>query len=67
LFNIGDKVRLVRGQQRPEIKDGEIGMVSEIEEYPILMGPVPRIRVRFGDRDTAWEMPNQLEGAVSVG
>jgi hypothetical protein len=61
-FNFGDKVRLVRGQQRPEIKDGEIGMVSEIEEYPILMGPVPRIRSEISSRAglaPAWSAPSR--------
>lgn len=60
-FSVGDKVRLIPGQQRPEIKPGEIGVVSQIEDYPLMMGPAPRMRVQFGDRETAWEVPSQFQ------
>jgi transcriptional regulator with XRE-family HTH domain len=60
-FSIGDQVRLIAGQQRPEIRTGDVGTVCEIEDHPIIMGPAPRIRVQFGNRKTAWEVPTQFE------
>jgi len=48
-------------QQRPEIRASDVGTVCEIEDYPIMMGPAPRIRVQFGNRKTAWEVPTQFE------
>ncbi|WP_128970728.1 helix-turn-helix domain-containing protein [Bradyrhizobium tropiciagri] len=63
-FSVGDRVRLIRGQQRPEISAGDIGTVCEVEDYPIMMGPAPRIRVGFGSHITAWETPTQFEMAI---
>jgi hypothetical protein len=60
-FSVGDQVRLIAGQQRPEIRSGDLGTVCEIEDYPIMMGPAPRIRVQFGNHKTAWEVPTQFE------
>ncbi len=60
-FSVGDRVRLIAGQRRPDVQAGEVGMVCEIEDYPIMMGPAPRIRVRFGSCETAWEVPTQFE------
>ena len=62
-FSVGDKVRLIPGQQRTGVKPGEIGVVCQIEDYPLMMGPAPRMRVQFGDRETAWEVPTQFERA----
>jgi hypothetical protein len=48
----GSSERRFRGaasQQRPDIRAGD---VSEIEDYPTMMGPAPRIRVQFGNRNT---------------
>ncbi|GLR84037.1 helix-turn-helix domain-containing protein [Bradyrhizobium iriomotense] len=60
-FSVGDQVRLIPGQQRPEIGAGDVGIVCEIEDYPIMMGPAPRIRVKFTNHTTAWEIPTQFE------
>jgi transcriptional regulator with XRE-family HTH domain len=39
--------------------------IIEVESFPILQGPVPRVRARFkGTEPTAWTMPSEFEFAA---
>ncbi len=60
-FRVGDSVRFRLGKEAQGITSGEIGVVSDVETYPIRTGPVPMIRVRFAGRETAWESPGMFE------
>jgi hypothetical protein len=43
------------------VEPGAIGTIIEVEQFPGLAGPGPKVRIRVGDYESPWVLPGQLE------
>jgi len=62
-FRIGDRVKYRTGRAPDPMLWHVIGEIVEVEAFPILQGPVPRVRARIKGIETAWTMPSEFEFA----
>ncbi len=65
-FRVGDRVKYRLGRAPDPMQWHAIGEIIEVEAYPILMGPVPRVRARIAGVESAWTMPSEFEFGVET-
>jgi DNA-binding XRE family transcriptional regulator len=65
-FQAGDRVKYRVGRAPDPMLWHAAGEIIEVESFPILQGPVPRVRARFKGTETAWTMPTEFEFAFET-
>jgi transcriptional regulator with XRE-family HTH domain len=65
-FQVGDRVKYRVGSAPDPMLWRAAGEIIEVESFPILQGPVPRVRARFKGTETAWTMPSEFEFAFET-
>jgi hypothetical protein len=61
MFPIGTKVRFIETFRPEAVAPDAVGIVVEIEPLPAVLGPPPRVRVRFGDYLSHWLVRGELK------
>jgi transcriptional regulator with XRE-family HTH domain len=65
-FRVGDRIKYRAGRALDPLLWHAAGEIIEVESFPILQGPVPRVRARIKGFETAWTMPSEFEFAVET-
>ena len=65
-FEFGDRVKYRLGRAPDRMQWHAVGEIIEVEAYPILMGPVPRVRARIAGVESAWTMPSEFEFGIDT-
>jgi transcriptional regulator with XRE-family HTH domain len=65
-FRVGDRVKYRLGRAPDRSQWHAIGEIIEVEQYPILQGPVPRVRAKIAGIESPWSMPTDFEFAVEI-
>ena len=63
-FQVGDRIKYRTERASDPLLWHAVGEIIEIENLPILQGPVPRVRARIKGIETAWTMQSEFEFAA---